>query len=477
MPSEAFRDMWATIGAGEPWTGLVKNRRKDGDHYWVEANATPMFRGGVKVGFLSVRVAPTRGAVANAERLYAQLRQEALGGKATVGLMRGSVIALRGAARVRRMLMAPLQAMGWSGGAATAACAGAFALGAYAPLAWGLPLALGVGVACSLMQRRAHERSLLEVSAALTQLAGGDLAVAITGADDSGAGRLRQIARQLSVNLKTVIGDVSSEMDELRAAVAEISTGNLELSGRTEAQAGSVQQTAASMEQINTTAQSSADFAKSGADFVRRSSQSAREGNQSVDALVEMMRSIAESSAKIGEITQVIEGVSFQTNILALNAAIEAARAGEAGRGFAVVASEVRALAARTGNAAREIKALIDEASSRVDAGSRQTEQVRARMHDVVSSFDEVTSVLDRVSGTALEQQSGVAQVNSAVAHIDGLTQQNAAMVEELASSAQSLSGQVDNVSESLQLFRLNAQAASLAERDAVALRRDAAPA
>ncbi|MFX1678516.1 methyl-accepting chemotaxis protein [Mitsuaria sp. CC2] len=477
MPAEAFRDMWATIGAGKPWTGLVKNRRKDGDHYWVIANATPMFRDGATVGFLSVRVAPSRQEVAMAEDLYATLRREAEGthratGR-TTGLSRGEVVRVDAVGRAASAVRRRFAAVGWPGAMAAGAAALAFGLGQFAATPWGLALAMAAGLAAPLLQRRMHARALDDLCRVATQLAGGDLDVTIAPPDRTPVGQLRQIVRQLSVNLKTVIGDVAGEMDQLRKAVAEITAGNLDMSSRTEAQAGSVQQTAASMEQINGTVQNSAASAQQGAAFVRGSAISARAGNESVDELVGVMTSISESSSRIGDITHVIEGVAFQTNILALNAAIEAARAGEAGRGFAVVASEVRALAARTGAAAREIKQLIEEAGNRVAAGNRQTGQVRTHMHEVVNSFGEVQSLLERVSHAAVEQQSGVAQVNCAVAHIDGLTQQNAAMVEELAASAQALTLQVENVNDSLQLFRLDASKKTLAERDAVALRRE----
>ncbi|UXH79824.1 methyl-accepting chemotaxis protein [Roseateles amylovorans] len=472
MPEEAFRDMWATIGSGQPWTGMVKNRRKDGDHYWVVANATPMFRDGKTVGFLSVRIAPSRQEVTSAEQLYTTLRQEASDARLTTGLHHGAVVRLGAMARAARAIQRPLSAVGWPGLLAAGAAAVAFGLGQFASATWGLPLAIAAGLIAPLLQRRMQAQSLAELSMAAIQLAGGDLDVKIAEPDSTPVGQLRHIVRQLSVNLKTVIGDVAGEMDQLRKAVAEISAGNLDMSSRTEAQAGSVQQTAASMEEINGTVQNSAASAQQGAEFVRKSAVSAREGNRSVDDLVGVMTSISESSSRIGDITQVIESVAFQTNILALNAAIEAARAGEAGRGFAVVASEVRALAARTSGAAREIKQLIEEAGHRVEAGNRQTGQVRTHMHDVVNSFEEVQVLLDRVSHAAAEQQGGVAQVNSAVAHIDGLTQQNAAMVEELAASAQALTRQVENVSDSLQLFRLDSSKATLAERDAVALRR-----
>jgi aerotaxis receptor len=170
----------------------------------------------------------------------------------------------------------------------------------------------------------------------------------------------------------------------------------------------------------------------------------------------------------------VIEGVAFQTNILALNAAVEAARAGEQGRGFAVVAAEVRSLAQRTTVAAKEIRQLIADSAGRVGDGARRTQDAQQRMAEALAAVGKVSHTLESISTAAAEQQNGIAQINEAVSHMDGITQQNAAMVEQLAASSTGLSSQVESVSNSMRLFRLRAGEASMAEQDAVAMRREA---
>jgi aerotaxis receptor len=283
---------------------------------------------------------------------------------------------------------------------------------------------------------------------------------------------LQQALQQMSLSLRTVVQDVRTEVDQLSTAVAQIATGNQDLASRTESQASSLEQTAASMEQINGTVQHSADAAQQGAHLAQETSLITQRSNEAVLAVTQTMGGIAESSSRIGEIIHLIEGVAFQTNILALNAAVEAARAGEAGRGFAVVAAEVRSLAHRTSEAAREIKQLIQESADRVRQGGERTDDARARMQEAIAAVHKVSGVLDAISGASREQQLGIGQINEAVAHMDSITQQNAAMVEELASAARSLTSQVQGVSHSMRLFRLQPGERTLSEMDAVELRR-----
>jgi aerotaxis receptor len=471
MPAEAFRDLWTTIESGLPWTGLVKNRRKNGDHYWVRANATPMRHDGRVVGYLSVRTVPPREQIDAAEALYATLREEAAAGRHRTALARGQVVRLDLAGRLWGGVAAWPTRMGAAGTVALAtplACAAAASLWP----AWPTWLACaGMAVAGMVVARRLHERTLRGLLDDALHAAGGDLTRATHVRSDGIVGDLQLAQQQLVVNVRGLVHDLRCGVRDLRGAVTEIATGNQNLSSRTEAQAASLQQTAASMEQINGTVQHSADSAQQGAELAGNAATVAQRSHEGVLAVVQAMSAISESSRRIGEILGVIEGVSFQTNILALNAAVEAARAGEQGRGFAVVAAEVRALAQRTGDAARQIKQLIDESASRVAAGQLHTTTARERMDEALRAVGTVSTLLREIGAAAGEQRLGISQVSEAVAHMDSITQQNAAMVEQLAAAAQAVTAQVKQVEDSTRLFALHPGDALVAETDAVALR------
>jgi methyl-accepting chemotaxis protein len=322
----------------------------------------------------------------------------------------------------------------------------------------GLVSFLVVAVGLNMLMTRVVLRPIggePSVAAAIAgRVAQGDLTGHIALAPTDTSSMLLQL-RQMQVSLTHVVSAVRRGSEGVATASAEIAQGNHDLSARTESQASALEQTAASMEELSATVKQNADSARQANQLAMSASSVAVQGGVVVGQVVETMKGINQSSGRIADIIQVIDGIAFQTNILALNAAVEAARAGEQGRGFAVVASEVRSLAGRSADAAKEIKTLINDSVARVAQGSALVDQAGSTMAEVVSSIRRVTDIMGEISAASNEQAAGVHQVSEAVTQMDQATQQNAALVEQMAAAASSLQGQADELVQTVAVFRL----------------------
>lgn len=459
MPAQAFKDMWRTIGGGEPWTGVVMNRRKDGDHYWVVANVTPIMEGGKPSGYMSVRTKPTRRQIEEAQSLYLRLEKQAKSGSEDFYLVAGQVrrrgvrglpaLAVHSSLTSRMGLALALVAalsilpdlMGWQGTAAAIARTGILATGLCLVLAW---FTWRLSAALREALRFAGELSACN----LTGIPRLDFPEPM--------GALMRRLNQVQINLRAVVGDVRKEITEFNTSAGEIAQGSFDLAGRTETQAASLEETAAAMEELASTVRQTAETASVMATRSDDSCLVAGRGEQAVQDARVAMDAIEQTSRKIGSITAVIEGIAFQTNLLALNAAVEAARAGESGRGFAVVATEVRALAQRSATAAKEIQQLTSEAAQRIAHGAERIHGAGNTLTEVTSSVREVGAMVRQITGATREQSQGIFQVNEAVLQLDTVTQQNAALVEESAASAGALSQSAETVQRAISVFQIH---------------------
>ncbi|MDN4060968.1 Cache 3/Cache 2 fusion domain-containing protein [Massilia sp. YIM B02769] len=326
-------------------------------------------------------------------------------------------------------------------------------------IAFGLVALAAFAAALYAFVRKAVTRPLAEVRDAAVRIAEGDLTVTIASRGSDEIGRLTDAMNGISRNLSSVVGNVRDGAEQIANASQEISTGNLDLCSRTEEQAASLATTASSMGELTETVRQNADHARQANQLAVNASAVAEKGGSIVAQVVDKMESINQSSRKIGDITGVIDGIAFQTNILALNAAVEAARAGEQGRGFAVVANEVRNLAQRSAAAAKEIKALIAASSGDVEAGSKLVGEAGATMHEVLASVGRVTDIMADISAASAEQSSGIEQVNLAIGEMDESTQRNAALVEEASAAAQAMQDQAAQLARAVRAFRLDGNA------------------
>jgi methyl-accepting chemotaxis protein len=268
-------------------------------------------------------------------------------------------------------------------------------------------------------------------------------------------GQLLEALKKMDHQLSDTVRGIKASTESVTVASREIANGNTDLSARTEEQAASLEETAASMTQLTETVKQNADNARQANALATGATDMADTGNDSVQAMVGTIGQISSSSSKISEITGVIEGIAFQTNILALNAAVEAARAGEQGRGFAVVASEVRSLAQRSATAAKEIKELISSSVTTIQNGAKQAAEVSATMGQVKQAIKQVSDIVGEIAAASEEQGRGIEQVNQAVGQMDEVTQQNAALVEQAAAAAQSLEEQATRLKDAVSVFKV----------------------
>lgn len=289
----------------------------------------------------------------------------------------------------------------------------------------------------------------------IQHIARGDLTQPVEISVRNEIGELLTSLQHMQQELVRTVRTVRDGSDAIYTGASEISIGNNDLSSRTEQQAASLEQTAASMEQLTATVKQNAENARQASKLALTASETAQQGGKVVDGVVTTMKEIAGSSKKIADITSVIDGIAFQTNILALNAAVEAARAGEQGRGFAVVASEVRNLAQRSANSAREIKKLIEESVANIDTGSQLVEQAGQTMDELMQGVSSVTTLMSEIMSASREQSMGIDQVNVAITQLDGSTQQNAALVEQVSAAAQSMQQQSVQLEQVVQSFKL----------------------
>ena len=472
MPPEAFADLWATLKQGKSWTALIKNRRQNGDHYWVRANATPIVRGGQLTGYMSVRTHPSRPEIDGAEALYRAIRE----GRA-------------GRRRFHQGLVVRTGWLAWTSllqtlsthwrlrcgvyGLAALVVGGAWALLGIggAQLGWLAGWTALSAIAAQQWLRRQITLPIAHVLRQAQNVAAGQPAENDTLDRVDDIGMLLRSVNQAGLNVRSLVDDVSEQIGGVRAASDEIAQDNRDLNARTEQSTGRLQHTASAMDQMTASIQHNADSARQATQLAANAAGAAANGGRVIGEVVGTMGEIAEASRKIGDIIGVIDSIAFQTNILALNAAVEAARAGEQGRGFAVVASEVRSLAGRSAEAAREIKRLIGASMEKVETGSTLVHRGGEAMADIVAQVERVARLIGEISSATAEQAEGIRSVNQSISELDGMTQQNAALAEQSLATSENLRRKTAQLARAVAVFK-QPPAAAPADRLQIALQK-----
>lgn len=319
------------------------------------------------------------------------------------------------------------------------------------------------------------DQAMSDITKVVVAQSEGDLTQTITGDFQGDLDKLKVAVNSSLSRLGDVVAQAIESANIVDNAANEVAKGALDLSSRVQQQAASVEETSATMEEMNSAVQNNTQNSMEVANQIETIQGESVQASEVMSKTIEAMNEIQSSSHQIAEIVNIIDGIAFQTNLLALNAAVEAARAGENGRGFAVVAGEVRALAQKSADAAKDIKALIERSVKSIDEGTNLASESGDVITGITTSIDEITKMINHIAKASAEQAEGVDQVYKAIHSIDGATQQSAALVEETSAAAESMTEQANQLSQNMAFFKINRLALKPANPEATAPQKPAA--
>lgn len=449
VPEEIFKNFWDTIQTGEIWSGIVKNRRKNGEYYWVRANATALMRNGQPVGYLSVRTRPSEEEKQAAQTLYEKI---GLGDEPTHYAYRNGRAVRKGLlGRVGRISRAFIRRV-----KQVALVFTSFAIALIASYYLSLPSVIAIvliltALVCwyNCLQEQAKEKVVKDI---LNQFAGGDLTQFIDLNQHRDNSSVLSV-NQFSLAVRTVLSDVQSGLGTLlEQAEGNVRTAHL-LQERAVEESQMIEQSAAATEQIAAVAKQVNDGAVQALKTGEQAVAITADARKAISVVDNSMEEIARSSEEMTAFIELIDSVAFQTNLLALNAAVEAARAGEHGSGFAVVAGEIRALAQRTANAAQEIKVLIEHNQQSTLQGQESTYHATQIMERVQEAISESALMLREMETAANEQLQGVSEISQALLRLRNAAQDNDSLATHLSEDSDAAKAQVEATLHSMLVF------------------------
>lgn len=516
MPPAAFKDLWDTVKSGRSWRGIVKNRCKNGDYYWVDAYVTPVYENGQLVGYQSVRTKPTREQIKNAQRLYGRLnagrqpsgiRLPQLGLKSSLAgglgvmllfVLLSGTIGYVSLARQVTTLEQYVASMAAVEGAATERDLIGSGSGRYADLRREVVtaqrntaivlgaiggVALLVSIALMVLMQRKFIGPLQKAADIAKAIAGGDLVPYSLNTGTDEIGQVLQAIKMMQARLRTVIGRIAASVQAVATAATQMTAVAEQARQGMERQQAETALVATAMNEMAATSTEVAKSAEHTAQAIHDADREAIQGKQVVQETVASIHGLAQeisqgegvirklesNSGNIGTVIDVIRGIAEQTNLLALNAAIEAARAGDQGRGFAVVADEVRKLAMRTQDSTSQIQKLIEDlqndANDAVEAMKVWQERAKESVDRAAragDSLDAITSAVARITemstqiAHAAEQQSAVAtEIDRNLVNINAVACEAARGAEETAAASAALSAMVTKLQTVVGQFRL----------------------
>lgn len=447
MPAEAFGDMWYTLQQGESWTGLVKNRRRNGDHYWVRANVTPVYQNDTLTGYISVRNIPERHEIDASEALYQRVRNnEIKGHRFYKGVL------------VRRGILSFLSIFKRLSTAKRVN----YSVGITALLALALPLLLPGGVIqagglallfilLALFLNAQICRPVTTIVKQMQRVVSGRKTDYTHFDRVDEIGLMMRLVNQSGLNLNSLVDDVGTQISGIREISQQVAKEGNALQTRSEETSGDLQQTAAAVEEIASAVKQTAQTAEEAITMADQTS--AYRGEAVLKQTIDVMQSVSRDNGQIVDIIAVIDRIAFQTNILALNAAVEAARAGEAGRGFAVVAAEVRNLAQHSASAAKEIASLIEKNVASVNAGVNMVEQTETQLTAMMGNVLNMSALIKEIGHATQEQTQALSLINESISRIGVMTHNNAGMVEHVTQAANHLTQRTTRLQQAIAVF------------------------
>lgn len=450
MPPAAFADMWYTLQQGDSWTGIIKNRCRNGDHYWVRANVTPVWHDKKLTGYISVRTVPTRDEIKKSASLYSRLKSNKLNG---YHLFKGIIIRKGKLAFLSLLKWLPVgQRINYS---LLTVMLLTLAL-VFSPLN---PFIQAGGVAALFILLSVYLQSQVSqpVKLLLSQMkkvVSGRKPDPVHMDRVDEIGLLMRLVNQSGLNLNSLVDDVSTQVAGIRAINQRVSQETTALHTRSEEASAHLQQTAVAIEEISSAVQQTAESVYLTMNIAGNASNSATQSNETMQKTIDMMHTISADNNQIVDIIGVIDRIAFQTNILALNASVEAARAGDdAGRGFSVVAAEVRNLALHSASAAKEIKTLIEKNAANVRTGVTIAEQTETQLGEMVTDVLKMSSMINEIGLATKEQTQALELINESVARIGTMTGNNTEMVNNVTGATSELTRRASRLQQAIQVF------------------------